>query len=85
MLLLGLLGSALILIAWLIGIKDELKAKKDLIELKFSFVTLLGIIVLTVYSFLKKDIPFFVLNVGLFFIIIFEIFYTIMINRRSRK
>jgi len=83
--LLGLFGSALILIAWLIGISDELKAKRDLIELKFSFVTLTGVIVLAVYSFLKKDIPFFVLNVGLFFIIIFEIFYTIMISRRSRK
>lgn len=81
----GFLGSFLVLLAWILGLVDELRSKKNLIEIKFSFITLVGVIFLLIYSFLKGEWPFIILNLGLLLMIIFEVLYSMKIERTGKK
>lgn len=77
--LIGVLGAAFILIAWILGLTDELKKRKNLIELRFSILSLVGTGMLFYYAWVKGDAVFQFLNLGIFFVIIFEILYTFYI------
>ena len=76
------MGGILVLLAWALGLIDEIKSKKNLIELRFSFITLLGVTFLILYSYLIKNFIFLFLNGGIFIMVIFEIAYTIYIKRK---
>ncbi|UCG95721.1 MAG: hypothetical protein JSV92_01585 [archaeon] len=73
----GILGAAFILIAWILGLVDELKKRENLIELRFSLVSLLGTVILIYYSSAIGNTVFLFLNLGIFFVVIFEIAYTV--------
>ena len=75
----GITGAAFILIAWILGLIDELNTRKNLIELRFSILSLLGTIILFYYASVKGDVVFQFLNLGIFFVIVFEILYTVYI------
>jgi len=81
MLIIGLIGSFLILLSWIWGLYDEIKSKKNLIEIKFSIINLFGIFFLLVYSLFIGELPFIILNSGLFVLILFEIIYSIKISK----
>jgi len=75
----GIMGASFILIAWILGLMDELKTRKNLIELRFSILSLAGTVILYYYALMKGDLVFQFLNLGIFFVIVFEIFYTVYI------
>ena len=79
--IIGITGAAFILIAWIFGLMDELKKRKNLIDFRFSVLSLVGTIILFYYSYSIGNIVFQFLNVGIFFVILFEIVYTIYINK----
>jgi hypothetical protein len=72
----GITGASFILIAWILGLVDELKTRENLIELRFSLVSLLGTVILIYYSNAIGNVVFLFLNLGIFLVIIFEIAYT---------
>ena len=80
----GIMGASFILIAWILGLMDELKTRKNLIELRFSILSLAGTIILYYYALMKGDLVFQFLNLGIFFVIVFEIFYTVYIVKYRR-
>ena len=75
----GIMGASFILIAWILGLMDELKTRKNLIELRFSILSLAGTVILYYYALMKGDLVFQFLNLGIFFVIVFEILYTVYI------
>jgi len=75
----GLLGASLILIAWVLGLMDELKTRKNLIELRFSILSLFGTVALLYYAYMRSDFVFEFLNLGILVVIVFEILFTIYI------
>ncbi|MCD6398370.1 MAG: hypothetical protein J7L08_00425 [Candidatus Aenigmarchaeota archaeon] len=81
MLIIGFIGSFLILLSWILGLYDEIKSKKNLIEIKFSIINLFGIFFLLVYSLFIKELPFIILNAGLFILILLEVIYSIKVSK----
>jgi len=81
----GIFGASLILIAWVLGLVDEIRSRKNLIELKFSLVSLLGTIILAYYSSAIGNVVFLFLNLGIFFVVIFETVYTLYLTRYRRS
>ena len=79
--ILGTVGAFLILIAWVLGLFDELKSRKSLIELRFSMVSLMGTVILFYYAYSIGDLVFQFLNGGIFVVIVFEILYTFHVTR----
>jgi len=77
--IIGIAGAAFILIAWVLGLMDELRSRKNLIELRFSILSFFGTTILFYYAYMKGDFVFQFLNLGIFFVIIFEILYTLYI------
>ena len=77
--IIGIVGATFILIAWILGLMDELKDRKNLIELRFSILSFFGTAILFYYAYMKGDVVFQFLNLGIFFVIVFEIAYTIYI------
>jgi len=77
----GILGAAFILIAWAMGLLDELRTRKNLIELRFSVLSLAGTVILIYYSYAIQNTVFMFLNAGIFLVVIFEILYTVYITK----
>jgi len=82
--LIGVIGSGLVLLAWILGLKDEIESHKNLIELRFSIITSIGVLMLIYYSFLKNDPVFLFLNLGILLVVLFEIIYTFHIVRKKK-
>ncbi len=80
--IIGIMGASLILIAWILGLVDELRNHKSLIELRFSIVTLAGTAILVYYSYIIGSSVFLFLNLGIFLTVIFEIIYTVIVSKR---
>lgn len=77
----GILGAAFILIAWAMGLLDELRTRKNLIELRFSVLSLAGTVILIYYSYAIRNTVFMFLNAGIFLVVLFEILYTVYITK----
>jgi lipid-A-disaccharide synthase-like uncharacterized protein len=73
----GIVGSVLILIAWLFETEESIRKHKSLVDLKFAFIYIVGIILLTIYSIEINEMIFVALNIALTVLIVFEILYTI--------
>ena len=82
--LIGVIGGGLVLLAWILGLKDEIKSHKNLIELRFSIITSIGVLMLIYYSFLKNDPVFLFLNLGILLVVLFEIIYTFHIVGKKK-
>jgi len=73
----GIAGAVLLLAAWFYETYESVKYHKSLIDLRFAFLYMGSIILLTVYSFQRNDAVFFWINIFLMILVLFEIFYTI--------
>ncbi|MCD6399013.1 MAG: hypothetical protein J7L08_03765 [Candidatus Aenigmarchaeota archaeon] len=82
--LIGVIGGGLVLLAWILGLRDEIKSHKNLIELRFSIITSIGVLMLIYYSFLKNDPVFLFLNLGILLVVLFEIIYTFHIVGKKK-
>jgi len=82
--LIGVIGGGLVLLAWILGLRDELESHKNLIELRFSIITSIGVLMLIYYSFLKNDPVFLFLNLGILLVVLFEIIYTFHIVGKKK-
>ena len=82
--LVGIIGSVLILIAWIFETEESIRRHKDLIDLKFAIVYISGCVFLTIYAVQINDTIFFVLQILITLLIIFEIVYTVY-EKRIRK
>jgi len=74
----GIAGAVLLLLAWLFETFESVKRHKALVDLKFAFIYIISIILLTIYAFQRNDMIFFTVNLALVFLVLFEIVYTIL-------
>ena len=81
-LVIGIIGSVCVLIAWLFEAVESVREHKALVDLRFSSIYLAGIAILTVYSIMIKDPVYMFLNASILILVVCEIFYTLLkINR----
>jgi len=79
----GILGALLIIVAWAMELLDEINKRKNLLELRFSILSLVGTGMLLYYSYVLGNTVFQFLNLGILLVIVFEILYTIYIVKLS--
>lgn len=73
----GIIGMALIIIAWVPETIRTLRTKKTGLELRFNIIYVLGSLLLTVYAITIQDIIFTTLNAILFLISLLNLRYTL--------
>ena len=78
----GIAGAILLLAAWLFETYESVKNHKSLIDLRFAFIYISRLILLTVYAFLRNDSVFFYNNLALIALVVFEIVYTVHKTRK---
>ncbi len=83
--LIGILGGAVIIFAWLLETFESVKRHKSLIDLKFSLISAIGVSMLIFYSWQIGNAIFFYLNTILLFIELVEIAYSIAVKKVHRK
>ena len=85
LLIIGFIGAIFLIAAWAISTLEAIERHKSLIDLKFASITLIGIIFLIIYSWLRKDSVFFILNIVLLSIVIVEIVATMSIKKIHKR
>ena len=83
--MIGIAGGMLILGAWALETAESIKKHKKLLELKFSTVSLLGALLLAIYSYILDLGIFLWLNMTIAAIIIFEIWYSLHVKKIRKK
>jgi len=84
MMLVGIIGSLLILAAWAFEAVESIREHKALVDLRFSFIYLAGVIALDVYSVMINDIVFIFLNFAITVVIVAEVLYTLVKFKRMK-
>jgi lipid-A-disaccharide synthase-like uncharacterized protein len=84
MMIIGMLGSLLILAAWAFEAVESIREHKALVDLRFSFIYLAGVIALDAYSVLIGDPVFTFLNFAITAVIGAEILYTLWKFKRRK-
>lgn len=79
--LLGIAGAAIILLAWAYETAKEVRQHQSMMDLKYSFISLVGVVLLIIYSGLANLPIFFWLNIAIMLIIGFEIWYSLHIRK----
>lgn len=77
----GIIGVAVILLAWVWETLSESKKHRTLMDLRFSAVSLLGNALIVIYTWIVNLPIFFVLSVAIMATIIFEIGYSIHVRK----
>lgn len=80
----GILGSVILLLAWLFEMIKSIQEHKSLVDLRFALIYLVGIFFLIIYSISITDIVYIALNSMIAVFVISEILLTI-ITLRKRK
>ena len=75
--IIGVIGGILLLLAWVFETEEALRKHKKLIDLKFAFIYITGIIFMIFYSITISNGIFIMLNSVIFAIVLFEIIYTL--------
>ena len=83
--MMGLIGGLLILGAWALETLEAIKKHKSLLDLRFSAVSLVGAVLLAVYSAELKIWIFLWLNITIATIILFEILYSLHVEKIHRR
>lgn len=78
MILVGIIGSLLLLAAWAFEAVESIREHKALVDLRFSFIYLAGVIALDVYSIMINDAVFIFLNFAITATVATEILYTLV-------
>ena len=81
----GIIGAVIILVAWAWETTSEVKKHKVLMDLRFSFLSAAGDLILIIYSWQIGNAIFFWLNMFIAFVILFEIWYSLHIRKVYRK
>ena len=84
MILIGIIGSLLLLAAWAFEAAESIREHKALVDLRFSFIYLAGVIALDIYSIMINDPVFIFLNVAITVAVAVEILYTLVKFRRVK-
>lgn len=82
--LVGLIGAILILLAWVWETTSEVKKHKVLMDLRFSFLSIVGTVLITIYAKQVGNPIFFWLNLMITIAIVFEIWYSLHIKKVHR-
>jgi lipid-A-disaccharide synthase-like uncharacterized protein len=75
--LIGAIGAALILGAWVFETYESVKKHKGFVDLRFAAVYAMGNIGLLTYAWLIRDPVFLTVNAAILGVVLFEIAYTI--------
>jgi len=78
----GIAGALLLLLAWLFETYESIKKHKALVDLKFALIYITSTILLAIYSYQRNDQVFFIMQLCLIVLVLFEIFYTLHKTRR---
>lgn len=78
----GIAGAILLLAAWVFETYESIKRHKALVDLKFALIYITSTILLAIYSYQRSDYVFFIMQLCLIVLVLFEIFYTINKTRR---
>lgn len=78
----GIAGALLLLFAWLFETYESIKRHKALVDLKFALIYITSTVLLAIYSYQQNDYVFFIMQLCLIVLVLFEIFYTIKKTRR---
>lgn len=79
--IIGIIGSLIILVAWTFEAEEAIRKHRSLVDLKFAVMYAVATSLLAVYSYQVNDAVFFWFQIGLFSIILFEIVYSIRIKK----
>ncbi len=79
--LIGLIGTIILLAAWLIETYENIKKNKVSIHTHFAILYIIGVGILTVYAYQIKDPIFFWLNLILLVAIVGELAYSLTKSR----
>ncbi len=83
-LLLGIAGSVVLILAWMIETIENVRKHKLVIHPHFAFLYLLGNGLLTYYAYMLASWVFFWLSVALMLAIIGELCYSLKLKHRRR-
>ena len=83
--LIGMIGGALIILAWILETAEGVRKHKSIVDLRFSAIFFVATILLTVYSWQRADMVFFYLNIILMAILVIEILYSIHVKKVHKK
>ncbi|MFZ3077521.1 MAG: hypothetical protein WA139_03640 [Candidatus Aenigmatarchaeota archaeon] len=83
--LVGAIGGIAIISAWLFETFEAVKRHKKIMDLKFSALSIIGVVLLVAYSWQIGNTVFFYLNAALFSIELFEIVYSIAVKKVHKK
>ena len=75
--LIGIIGTVLLLVAWLTETYENIKKNNVSIHRHFAIMYVVGIAILTIYSYQIKDPIFFWLNLLLLAAIVGELLYSL--------
>lgn len=81
----GALGSLLILLAWIFEAIESIRKKKELVDVRFSFIYLAGALFLVFYSIIIEDPIFIVLNSIISILVASEILYAAFKPKRVKN
>lgn len=77
MIIIGIIGATILIIAWIFATLKEIKRHKSLIDLRFSVLSLVATILLAIYSYQINNAIFVFINISLSILITIEILYTV--------
>lgn len=80
---LGIIGSFLILLAWVFETFEAVKRHKNLIDLRFAAVYLPGIVFLAFYAYQIQSSIFLFLEIAILIVVVFEILVTVHTKRKK--
>jgi lipid-A-disaccharide synthase-like uncharacterized protein len=81
---LGIIGTALVVLAWVWETVDAVKRHRSLIDLKFAVINFGGTVVLIAYALSIGDPVFIILNSLISLAILAEITYSIIVRKVHR-
>lgn len=76
--IIGIIGSLCVLIAWAFDALESAREHKSLVDLRFSFLYLAGVVTLTIYSFIINNIIFMSLELAITVLVVAEIIYSLI-------
>ena len=80
----GLIGLALILVAWIAETVDLIIKKKGKLDTKFAMFYIMGSIVLLVYSIQIKSLVFVILKVFVIILSFISLYYSLKLHKKKR-
>ncbi len=78
----GVIGAALLVLAWIFETANSVRKRKLTIDKRFAAMYLVSTIILLVYSLQNGDIIFLFVNACLIVLVSFEVVYSLLRGRK---